>query len=134
MGLVKLVQALGQAIFGIVQGFMHGIDQYGGVVLAEADIAGNFRPVFLDSRVATVAYPFFVPPRPPLAEAGQCLVVWDAKSGGTPPRGLARFLSRAFGASLSGEAPQSVEAPYRHGDPRRLKLHYMILPDTGECR
>jgi hypothetical protein len=106
----------------------------GTVVAGDEHIAGNFRAVFPGSRVAASVYSFYVPPGPAADAAGQCLVVWDATAAPEPPPSLAPFLENSFGVTLPNVAAQSVEAPYRRGDPRRLKLDYVILPGAAGCR
>lgn len=110
-----------------VRGFSDGT-----IVAGDEHIAGNFRMVFPDSRVATSRYAFYVPPLSAGAE-GQCLIVWDAKDGETVPQGLAAFLERDFGVETGGPT-QSVAAPYRHDPARELRLEFQILPGSGRCR
>jgi len=106
----------------------------GTIVAGDEHIAGNFRIAFPGARVATSKYAFYVPPPPAPGAAGQCLVVWDAGQGTKVPPALAQFLEEEFAVAPPSASVQSVAAPYRHGDPRSLRLDYVLLPATGTCR
>ena len=110
------------------QGFSGGT-----IVAGDEHIAGNFRAVFPESRAATSAYPFYIPPVP-AESGGQCLVVWDQREGDSIPLGLRQFLQTGFGAEPGFAPIQTIDAPYRRGDPRRLTLDFIRLPGTGRCR
>ena len=104
----------------------------GTIVAGDEHIAGNFRMVAPDARVATSKYPFYIPPLRDDA-AGQCLVVWDAREGDTVPGPLAAFLGKDFGAVAAGPT-QSVEASYHHDPARTLRLNFRVTAGTGDCR
>ena len=112
------------------QGFSGGT-----IVAGDEHIAGNFRLVFPEARVATPVYDYYVPPGPAPDAQGQCLVIWNARDGDAMPRHLPLFLEAAFGANVPDSAArQSVAAPYRYGVKRLLSLDFVLLPGTGQCR
>ncbi|MFZ0693411.1 MAG: glycosyltransferase family 39 protein [Alphaproteobacteria bacterium] len=112
------------------QGFSGGT-----IVAGDEHIAGNFRLVFPQARVATPVYDYYVPPGPAPDARGQCLVIWNARDGDAMPGSLPLFLEAAFGASVPDSATrQSVAAPYRYGVKRLLSLDFVLLPGTGQCR
>ena len=112
------------------QGFSGGT-----IVAGDEHIAGNFRLVFPEARVATPIYDYYVPPGPAPDAQGQCLVIWNARDGEAMPRSLTLFLEAAFGATVPDSATrQSVAAPYRYGVKRLLSLDFVLLPGTGQCR
>lgn len=110
------------------QGFSGGT-----IVAGDEHIAGNFRAVFPESRAATSVYPFYIPPLPPDGN-GQCLVVWEQGEGDGIPPALRQFLQAGFDAEPGFAPIQTIEVPYRRGDPRRLTLDFIRLPGTGRCR
>ncbi len=109
----------------------------GSIVAADEHIAGNFRIAFPDSRVISVSYPFYIPPprSPREAGTGQCLILWHARAGEAVPERLSAFLGAKMDVSLNRAAATGfveAEPPFRDG--RALRLGYVLLEGTGECR
>jgi hypothetical protein len=109
----------------------------GTIVAADEHIAGNFRVAFPDSRVISVSYPFYIPPARGAQEAGtgQCLILWHGRAGETVPERLSAFLGAKMDVSLNrAVATGFVEAELPFRDGRALRLGYVLLAGTGECR
>lgn len=97
-------------------------------------IGGQLRAQFPESRVFSIKFPDYLPPR--RGEDGQCLIVWNAL---VPPDQSAAIRERAvrdFGARLTGQEPvRTAEAGLWMAPERRFRLGYVLLPRGagGEC-
>ncbi len=91
-------------------------------------IGGNLKIQFPDSRVISSKYAFAVPP--PVAEARQCLLVWDTSAGDGMPEDLRRFARRVVGLSIPEEVEaQYAEARLRFAVSRTERLGFVLLED-----
>lgn len=108
----------------------------GGTILADDHhVGGNLRTYFPLSRLFTMKFEDFVPPRQ-TAEQGQCLIIWDAgQEGPEMPEDLWGFARIRLGAHIDEATPPRVlEIPFRHSAKRVLKLAYVLFPKgSGSC-
>lgn len=96
----------------------------GTIIAADEHIAGNIRPRFPEARVITPIYPFYLPAAP--ADA-QCLLVWNAKQGGTVPGPLAKWAAVQTGYAVTGTEPIGLASGENRANGRPLRLAYVSI-------
>jgi hypothetical protein len=114
----------------------------GGTILADDHhVGGNLRSYFRDSRLFTLKFEDFVPPRARAVNGGdaggQCLVIWDAtQEGAELPEDMLGFARIRLGVHLEEARPAAlIEQPFRIATDRALKLGYVLFPKgSGSCR
>jgi len=102
-----------------------------GTILSDHyDLAGNMRVALPHDRALAANY---VVEPPPLATAGQCLLVWDARRNGDDVPRLLRAYLAARHLTLPAGGPAFVDAPL-HRSARMDRLAYWLLPNAdGNC-
>jgi hypothetical protein len=113
----------------------------GGTIIADDHhVGGNLRTYFRDSRLFTLKFEDFAPPRRAAANGGetkgQCLMIWDAAQDGPElPEDMLGFARIRLGVHVDeAQAPGLIELPYRHSTKRFLKLGYVLFPGgSGSC-
>lgn len=108
----------------------------GGTILADDHhVGGNLRTYFPESRLFTLKFEQFVPPRRG-ATPGQCLIIWDAaQEGAEMPEDMMGFARISLGAHPDDAGqPTLIELPYRGSAKKFLKLGYVLFAEgSGGC-
>ncbi|MGB8276118.1 MAG: glycosyltransferase family 39 protein [Alphaproteobacteria bacterium] len=107
----------------------------GTIVASDEHLAGNLRLLLAPARVASLGYPFYLPPGPSGA-GGQCLVAWNARLGDEVPSRMMRFLEESFGVRLESNTPTGfLSATHRSSRDATIRIGYVLLdPGQGRCR
>lgn len=109
--------------------------QSGTILADDHHVGGNLRTYFPDSRLFTLKFEQFVPPRRRVSP-GQCLIIWDATlEGAEMPEDLMGFARISLGAHPDDAGqPMLIELPFRNSSKRFLKLGYVLFPKgSGGC-
>lgn len=113
-----------------------------GTILADDHhVGGNLRSHFPDSRLFTLKFEDYVPPRRKAANGGaaegQCLVIWDAaQEGPAMPEDMLGFARIRLGVHLEDARPAGlIEQPFLLDTGRALRLGFVLFPrGSGACR
>ncbi len=103
------------------EGVSHGV-----LISDDTRVAGNLLKEFPQCVALVPMVPYVTFPK-----GGPALLVWDASRGTQPPPELVGFATRVLGTWPTNQAPQVIQAPGHHGDPRPSQLGFVLLPPEG---